>query len=50
MSIWSYNETEITENFVVNKLQALYLNIEGQISLEEICEKLNISVDTLFFF
>ncbi|NLL30155.1 MAG: helix-turn-helix transcriptional regulator [Clostridiales bacterium] len=39
------NETEITENFVVNKLlQALYLNIEGQISLEEICEKLNISV------
>lgn len=39
------NETEITENFVVNKiLQALYLNIEGQISLEKICEKLNISV------
>jgi len=39
------NDTEITENLIVNKLlQALYLNIEGHITLEEICENLNISV------
>lgn len=39
------NDTEITENFVVNKLlQALHLNIENHISLEAICKNLNISV------
>lgn len=39
------NDTEITENFVVNKLlQALHLNIESHTSLESICKKLNISV------
>lgn len=39
------NDTEITENLIVNKLlQALYLNIEGHITLEEICENINISV------
>lgn len=39
------NDTEITDSFTVNKLlQALHLNIEKHISLEEICKTLNISV------
>lgn len=39
------NDTEITENFVVNKLlQALHLNIENHTSLEVICKNLDISV------
>lgn len=39
------NDTEITDSFTVNKiLQALHLNIESHTSLENICEKLNISV------
>lgn len=39
------NDTEITENLIVNKvLQALYLNIEGHTTLEEICGNINISV------
>lgn len=39
------NDTEITENFVVNKLlQALHLNIENHTSLEAICKNLDISV------
>lgn len=39
------NDTEITDSFTVNKLlQALHLNIENHISLEEICKNLNISV------
>lgn len=39
------NDTEITDSFTVNKLlQALHLNIENHIYLEEICKSLNISV------